>query len=410
LATVSSKSLRRYVPFTSSLDEALTGRVARRACLFLFLFLILLTAAVRLRSYVMVREFQRVLSGMSRIQIDKTTEKELVRLVPDLVRGTTTEKNGAHIERYYDLVLSNESDLLMHQMYFGSFGYWIPHERAIKIADWVGYRYINFYAQLLVIDGNVSRIRYEIADHPTIPGGLSNFISVRSAHGVWGQETPTVVTAVDDESPQFRVSGDEKSLHVTYMFDASPELASRAFDINLACFWSFRGCRAARDIAPLLWQYKNEMEGKSASRLVSGEPCPDRILAGRARYLPDLDVLLLDVAKVPKQLSVDEWGRSGKTPIGYGLREIIRGSMGASQEAKKIRYYPEIRASSNLSWQSENPLSRVPQLGDQVLLFSGALFQSCQMVSNIPSALSAIQKAVPVPRRREDEILGNKKI
>ena len=386
----------------------LAGRFARRVYSSAFLISILLVTAVHIRSYLMVRKFQRVLSGLSHVQIDKTTEEELVRSVPYLVRSAAETRNDAHVERYYDLVSSNEDDWLMRKLYSGDLGYWLPQARALKIAGWLGYRYTNFYAHVLVVDGTVSRIQYEIAGEYTIPPGSSDFISVRSAHGVWDHEGPTVVTPADDESPQFRVSGDQKSLHVTYMSDASSELASRAFNMDLTCFWSILGCGTASDIAPHLWQYQKEIEEKAASRLVSGEPCPNRILAGRARYLPDLDILLLNVVRVPEQLSVDGWGRSGKSAIGYGLWEIIRGSMGVSQEAKKFTYYPEIRASSNLSWRSANPLSRTPQVGDQVILFAGAQFRSCQIVLNTPSALSAVQKAVPNPWHKEDEIANNR--
>jgi hypothetical protein len=404
----SSNSLRQHFPFTAALFEALTSHLALRVYLSVPLILILLTTAVRIRSYLMVRKFHRVLSGLSRLQIDKTTEEELVRSVPHLVRGTAETRKDLHVERYYYLVVSDESDWLMHKLYFGDFGYFIPRARALEIADWLGYRYINFYTQILVIDGNATRIRYEIVDEDISPGSYSDFISVRSAHGFWDQTGSAVVTSADDENPQLRVSGNQESLQVTFTFDAPPELTSRVFDVDLTCFWSFRACRTAREIAPRLWQYKNEVEEKAASRLMSAKPCPDRILDERMRYLPDLDVLLLDIVKVPDQLSVDEWGRAGKSQIGYGLRQIIHGSMGMSQEAKKYTYNPEIRGSSNLSWRSANPLSRVPQIGDQVLLFTGALFQSCQIVLNTPSALSTVQKALPNHWHKEDETAGKR--
>jgi hypothetical protein len=405
LGTISFESYRQHFPFTSWQYEALTGRILRRAFLSLFLISIFAVMATHIRSYLLVRKFQQVLSGLSRIQIDKTTEAELAQAIPYLVRGATEMRRNAHAETHYYVVLSNESDWLLHQMNFGHFGYWFPRSRVLKVAGWLGYRYINYHAQLLVIDGKVSRIWYGIADENKFPAGFDEIISVRSAHGFWDQDGSTVVTPTDDESPQFRVSGDERSLQVTYMFDAPPEQASRAFDINLSCFWKFRGCGAAREIAPLLWQYKNEMQEKAASRLVSGQPCPVRILTGRVRYLPDLDVFLLDVVRVPNQPPGDGRERSGKSLIGYGLRQIIRGSHGASEEAKKIRYNPEIRASSNPSSRFANPLSRDPQLGDQVLLFTGELFRSCQIIPNTPPALSVVQKGVAVPRLQEDEIL-----
>jgi hypothetical protein len=406
LGTILFKNFRKYFPFTSSLDKMLTGRVARRAALLVFLLLIFLSTAARVRSYFMVLRFQRVLSGLSHIKIDKTTEEELVRFVPYLVRSATEEKSGAHIERHYYVVVSNESDWLMHQLYFGNFDFWIPHARALKIADWLGYRYISLHAQLLVIDGSVSRIGYKIANAYTIPNGLSDYISVRSVHGVWDREGKTVVTPADDENPQFRVSGDERSLHITYAFDAPSEQASRAFDINLSCFWSFRGCRTARDIAPLLWQYENEIQEKAFSRLGSDGPCPNRILAERVRYLPNLDVLLLDIVRVPTQTPGYGNAESGKSLVGYRLREVILGSQGASHDAIKFRYNPEIRESSNISFRSANAISRVPQLGDRVVLFTGELFESCQMIRDTPSALMAVQKAFPIPRRQEDEIMA----
>jgi hypothetical protein len=410
LGIISFKSFRQHFPFTFSLYEALVGRVARRAYLSVILLLILLTTAIRIRSFLLVRRFQQVLSGLSKIQIDKTTEEDLLRLVPSLVRTVAEEKSGAQLGRYYYVVSSNGTDRLMHQLYFRDLGYRFPRSHVLEIADWLGYRYIDFYAQLLVIDGNVSRIRYEIANEYTIPNGLSDYISVRSVHGVWDREAKTVVTPAEDENPQFRVSGDERSLDVTYTFDATPEEVSHAFNINLSCFWSFIGCRTARDIAPHLWQYKDEIQEKAFSRLGSNEPCPNRVLADRVKYLPDLDVLLLDVVSVSKEASGEAGKKSGISMFGYQLREIVRGSQGDSASAKKFRYYPEIRASSNLRSLSANPLSRAPQIRDRDLLFTGVLFESCQIIPEIPSTLAVVQKAVPIPRRQEDENLGKSRM
>lgn len=410
LGIISFKSFRQHFPFTSTLYEALVGRVARRAYLSAFFLLILLTTAVRIRSYFMVRRFQRVLSGLSHTQIDKTTEAELVRLVPYLDHGATEITRDGHVERNYYVVLSNKSDSLMYRLNFSGFGYWLDRSRALKLANWFGYRYIDFSVQLLVIDGNLSRVGYVIAADYTIPAGYEDFITFRSAHGLWAQEGSTLVTPADDENPQFRVSGDEKSLRVTYTFDAPLDQTSRALDINLSCFWSFRKCRTARDIAPLLWQYKNEIQEKAFSRLGSDEPCPDRILAERVRYLPDLDVLLLDIVRVPTQGPGYGRAESGKSLIGYRLRQIILGSQGVSHDAIKFRYNPEIRESSNISFRSANAISREPQLGDRVLLFTGEQFQSCQMIRDTPSVLRAVQKAVPMPRRQEDEIMAKSRL
>lgn len=209
--------------------------------------------------------------------------------------------------------------------------------------------------------------------------------------------------STDDENPQFRINGSGRHLDVVYTFDAPPTMTSRAFKVDLSCFWELLGCRHSRQIAPLLWQDKLAIEAATLARLKSNEPCPDRVLAGRVRYFPDSSVLLLESTGFQTK-SVNEDGmRVDEVWTNYKPIEVPRGW-------------------SSKSWQSVRSTSTVPYPGDynrrlpntgllwanagvRVLAFTNLSFDSCRLVVATPSALTAVRNTAPPPRRREDETI-----
>jgi hypothetical protein len=78
--------LRDYFPASSWIGHALTGRTARRAYVTIFSLLLAATTVVRTYSFILTRRTQAVISGLSKLRIDETTEAELARTVPYLVR------------------------------------------------------------------------------------------------------------------------------------------------------------------------------------------------------------------------------------------------------------------------------------------------------------------------------------
>ena len=128
-----------------------------------------------------------------------------------------------------------------------------------------------------------------------------------------------------DESPQFRVDGDEHGLSVSYTYDAPHDLTAHAFQVELSCFWRWNGCRHVGQLAPQLWRYKNAIETATLARLQSNDPCPNRILAWRVRYLPDAGVLPLESTGL-KSESVVQGDRHGEgIATNYRLVESLRG-------------------------------------------------------------------------------------
>lgn len=204
------------------------------------------------------------------------------------------------------------------------------------------------------------------------------------------------MSSADDESPEYRVGGDAKGLLVAYTPDAPRDLVSNAFQLDLSCFWDFRGCALVRDVAPLLWRDKQAIEARTAARPQSqANRCPDWVLAGRVRTLPDLNVYLLE--------AIGSRRAAGDTPTPNFrlLTEVLHGSpYGHWTDILDDRFFP---------WPADRagriPAPVAPSLkpGDRVLAFTGARFESCRMVPDTPSAEAAIRSAVPAPRRIEDE-------
>ena len=304
-----------------AVGRSITGRFARRLYAVLLLSLILLSAGARIRSALMARRIHAVLAGLEQVRIDQTNEAELLKTVPYLIRNESEWHIGTSVARSYRVVISNEDDLKWlgrtpgFRLFASSaWGVW-SLTAFDKLGYWFGYRYLSFAAGVVVLDGKVSSVWYGIAPQSVFPRAVGNILSVKSVHGFWEPyNMPIRVSSLDDESPQYRVRGDERSLSVIYTYDAPRGLTSNAFQVDLSCFWGLRGCLSAREMAPLLWQDKDAIEAATVSRLKSRTPCPDRVLAGRVRYLPDLNVELLEVANWRRE-NVNEEGGSGKQYI-----------------------------------------------------------------------------------------------
>ena len=78
---------RNYFPVSIWIWRTLTGRTARRVYVAVILLLVLATTVIRVHSYLLTRKFQAVISGLSKLHIDETTEEEVVRTVPYLGRA-----------------------------------------------------------------------------------------------------------------------------------------------------------------------------------------------------------------------------------------------------------------------------------------------------------------------------------
>ena len=136
---------------------------------------------------------------------------------------------------------------------------------------------------------------------------------------------------------------------------------------------------------------------------MSPEPCPDRILAGRVRTLPNLNIALLE-AIGSRHVDVNREGDLSSEPAtDFRLKEVILGH--------PVGPWTDMRYRGSIPW-ALSPTGTLansarwlfPRAGERFLYFSGAQFDSCRIVPATPSALSAVCNATPEPRRQEDNL------
>ncbi len=391
-------------PLFHWIARSLTGRTARCVYVAVLLILLLLTSIARVRSYLMARKIQAILHGLEQVRIDQTTEEELLRTVPYLTKTDREWKIGDVIQHGLYAQISNESDRD-----------WLPLVRLAPetlgpLANWLGYRYMSFDASAWVQDGKVVRISYGLAREWGRPKALSYVVSASSFHGFWREhEFPFRVSSEDDESPQYRprfftLGRGDKRLNLTYSYDAPPGTTRHAFLLNLRCFWSLRGCQDAREISPELWQDVKALQAETYDRLISRNPCPDSIVEGRMRYLPDISVLLLEVTG-SRRITVNEEGnRSEDWFTNYRVKEVIRGhNFGSWQNVRLRRAIPNPKDPMQMMANQVWPETKV---GMEVLAFGGMGFDSCRIIPARPSALEIVRKAPHPPKRPGDQVVN----
>jgi len=337
------------------------------------------------------------LHGLTAIQIDRTTEEQLLKTVPYLTRSKW--QHGYYVE------ISNESDHLSTFL----IGYGLPFVSFLeqtpllpRIAYWLGYRYIDFDAGVLIQDGKVSHVGYGLSRQWVRPKVAGYIVSVNSIHGLWlSRQHSLEVTSLDDENPQYRPIGDQNGLRLTYTNDAPAELTKRAFQLNLECFWNLHGCYDAREIASSLLEDSQAIKKAALERLRTGK-CPDSVVEGRMRYLPDVSVFLLEVTG-SRRINVNEDGYVTEDWFtDYKPKEVIRGrDPGHWQNMRFARTIPSpldpTQRITNQAWPET-------KIGSQVLFFGNLDFYSCRIIPATPSALEIAHKT-PVPQKRpKDEI------
>jgi hypothetical protein len=408
----------KHFPATTWIWRIATGRIARYTFLIFFFAVIGVAIVPRLNSYLLARKFQVVLFGLSTLKIDETTEEELLQRVPYLQLSPNSSSFGLDHEHWYYASFTNESAWArLGQLTMYRPGQAFSREWIRKWADWLGFRYMALGASVIVFDGKVSSIRYGVASEFVAPRSFGDIVSVRSVHGYWMEHRmPPWVTSADDQSPRYRVketahrpAGDESiesSLEVSYAFDAPPEMTVHSFQIDLHCFWSARGCRNGREILPLAWQDKNSIEAAALARLQSDHPCPDSVLEGRMRYLPDVDAFLVEVTNsmVENMSAAREFDSNQATY--YRVLKRLRGESRTPSGIFLDR--TTIPSPGDPRQEIPNPTEARDKAGDRLIIFSSHHFDSCSVLVATPSAESIIRATEPAPRRREDQILSGK--
>jgi hypothetical protein len=286
---------------------------------------------------------------------------------------------------------------------------------AHRIAYILGWRHLSFAASVTVLDGTVSGIAYGIEPDVFVGSPISYLVIAHSAHGFWmPRRFPLPVSSADDESPYYRFGavagqfswfdGDDTAIGAAYTLDAPREKVSHVYQADLSCFWNFRGCNSVQQVVPLLRKDMHEILEATAARLTSNNPCPERVLAGRVRALPDLNIALLEAVRARNVGHNTGGDLSSEIAVDYRLEETILGH--PEGPWTDMRIGPDVPWPLSPTRQITNPALRVfPRIGERFLYFSGAKLDSCRVVPATPSAEAAVREAVPADRRSEDQVV-----
>ena len=378
--------------------RTLSEHFVMRMTVAIILVLLMMTATARMRTYLMARKIQSVLQGLSQIRLDQTTEEQLTNMVPYLNRKDWKIDGISH--RGFYVSISNE-----HFLGVGLIVYLLDWSG--QLANWLGFRFMSFDAGVLIEGGKVSQVSYGLANqpiHPQYAGYVGYIVSARSVHGFWRPapgETGVYVSSENDYSPQYRPSEYSNTLNVIYTYDAPLQVTNRIFNLNLSCFWSLRGCEAVRVIAPDIWNDVRAIRDATYQQLISCK-CPDSIIVGRMRYLPDISVLLLEVTGSRRIKVNEEGGVAEDWFTDYKLQEVIRGQNFRSW--KNVRFNPMILSPSDPTRTIANQIYPPTEIGTQVLFFGNQIFDSCRFIPATPSAIDIVRKTPIPPRRPEDQV------
>ena len=412
---------RHSFPTTSWVFRTLTGRVARRIYLVLALTMFATSVAARIYTFVLTRRMEAVITGLSKLQIDKSTEEDVKRTVPYLVpwqwegqlkRSPESGEIDIGNEQGYSVAISNESTWLKFGGLISPFasccvnttytkdGY--EHNWILTLTNLLGYRYVYFGASVVLLNGRVSSISYGVQDRFGFPRQVGTILAVKSVHSFWASfRRGFEVSSTDDESPQFRVRNGTSNLSVTYTFDAPSDLVAHAFKADLGCFWSLRGCLTPRQIAPLLFEDAERIQQDALARLKSTDSCPARIVAGRSRYLTDVSVSLIESEGLRREPTNMEGSLGIRTVTDYRLIEVLRGF--PPQSLKSVAVRSSVLFPGDSTKQLPNYGPQWPERGEPILLFSSHYFDSCQLVPAVPEAIQAVRNTKPSAKRLEDQ-------
>lgn len=263
--------------------------MVRRLLFCSFVAVIAGATAAHVYSYFRVRKVQAILSALSKIEIDKSTEADVIKAMPYLTRcqadvyvkpGGIDGNVQSGLQRCYNIHVGVDPFRWMRFEEFARYFGWIdytgaqPRNWILSVARVLGYRYIQFSASVILLDGRVSSVRYEIADRFAFSASSGDLVSAKSVHSYWAPDRRSVrVSTIIDESPDFNVGGDGNSgIDIRFTPESSAILRMHAFALNLSCFWELSRCYPSQ-VASLAWQDKTRIAAAAIKRLQSIDPC-----------------------------------------------------------------------------------------------------------------------------------------
>jgi hypothetical protein len=375
-------------PATAWIWRQITSRWARRILLSVATALFVTTVALRVYAAMWEHRVNGILSRMSQLQLDQTTEAELLTRLPELRAEKPSGESRAH-EDCYTINLSNWPDGLLSRLFNK-----VQSKSTYKMGHWLGLRFWVFSADIRLRQKRVHNLSYNlVVDDGTYD--YPDFVNVwvRSVRGYGSRN----VSSIEDQSPDYRVRSYFKwprlTLRVEFTPHAPPELAHHAFDIRLNCIWSLRGCQTARDLLPLSWQDKEDIKNAALARLRSSNPCPDTLLLRMARDVAN--ILLVEVVRVRPELK--QYEDQQTRTVDYRLLDVLKGKVDRPLAGVDHPVTISMISWADSDFSMPNPALKLLTPGTRVLLFSGSgtgVGAPCEVMAATPAARQTLKLAL----------------
>ena len=376
--------LAKTFPATTWIVRLFVSRPARVVYISLLSFVLIVGVGFRIEAAVFARRASRLASTLATVQIGKTTRAEVLRRMPNLVPESSLEP-GTRCDADECLAQVAHTTTLLGPLSNGnSFLF-------SALQKW-GIRFGQLYVFVAFKSGTVCRYGYQlIISEPDslYPGAMFIYVSSREHLGEIDPITP-----VADESPDYRVGHHNKwpelNTRIAFTASAPRTLVQHAFDLQLGCLWSLRGCLNANQVLPEPEQDGQRILSSMLKRLRSHDQCPEWILARRARDVPD--ILLVTVEKVGAEGRYDY----PSTPfhrVDFRLERVLQGKV--DRPLKNVPVYLDI----NLPWGEtdetvHNSAYDLMRPGQRLMLFSDMstnIDSPCEAMAATDSAIKTVE-------------------
>jgi len=216
----------------------------------------------RVQAFLFESKVHSVVSRLERLQLDQSSEREVLRSLPELKPGIVWNfyVNGrpdetCHGDSCYVLRDGNVWNGLVFRLrermnYQRDWIFWSLY--------WLGHRYQSFASYVEIRNGKVSRYEYALAvsDQEYPLGGLvgvhvlgADRASFPAGYGFFDDYSE--IAGFRTRQPSNMIG---KVLYVAFTPSAQATQIHAAFDVHLDCLWSSRGCSATKQILPGLWK------------------------------------------------------------------------------------------------------------------------------------------------------------
>jgi len=252
-------------PWTLGLWRFLTSRPVCVGLLCVVGSIALLAASFHIQAAVYTRRVTAVARVMAGIRLNRTTQADLHRSLPNLQSLPSAGSCAPDVCYYVSVgnLWNGPASNLLEKA--GRLGIAFPFYRTLFF---LGHRFARFEARFRLRSGVVSEYTYKLQLDDgsfSTPGLLT--LDVQGG----GDNELRYLSDSFDENPEYQVHSfhkwPDKDLGVRFFPGAAAEQQSHAFQLQLSCMQRSQGCRFAREILPAAYEDMEQISFAARRRL-----------------------------------------------------------------------------------------------------------------------------------------------